>query len=78
VGESGPPSVAIEALITLLKYAESLAVGAGYLRVPNPQRYNVLSSRPIIDDSEHAQIYQASIVHQMHCIVCVLLLTTLE
>ena len=45
------------------------AVGAGYLRVPNPKQYDLAPSWPIANDTEKSEIYQASVIHQLHCMV---------
>ena len=43
-----------------------LAVGAGYMRVPNPRIYDMPPSRP--GDEEGTEIYATSISHQLHCL----------
>ncbi|KAH8807288.1 hypothetical protein F5884DRAFT_880186 [Xylogone sp. PMI_703] len=43
--------------------------GAGYVRVPYPRQYGLNPSVPYgINDSEEAEIFQASVVHQLHCL----------
>ncbi|MCJ1301985.1 hypothetical protein MMC08_004786, partial [Hypocenomyce scalaris] len=43
-------------------------IGAGYIRVPNPRQFNLPPSEALEDDgSGYAEMYQASVVHQLHC-----------
>lgn len=43
--------------------------GAGYVRVDRPRRYDMESSVPYGLGIEDAEVYQASMVHQLHCLV---------
>ncbi|KAH3984914.1 hypothetical protein HBI26_064800 [Parastagonospora nodorum] len=43
--------------------------GAGYVRVDRPRRYDMESSVPYGLGNEDAEVYQASVVHQLHCLV---------
>ncbi|KAJ6195265.1 hypothetical protein J3E72DRAFT_440541 [Bipolaris maydis] len=43
--------------------------GAGYVRVDNPRQYDMESSVPYGKGTEDAEVYQASVVHQLHCLV---------
>ncbi|KAJ6206034.1 hypothetical protein PSV09DRAFT_2007766 [Bipolaris maydis] len=42
--------------------------GAGYVRVDNPRQYDMESSVPYGKGTEDAEVYQASVVHQLHCL----------
>ncbi|KAH4212563.1 hypothetical protein HBI95_039020 [Parastagonospora nodorum] len=42
--------------------------GAGYVRVDRPRRYDMESSVPYGLGNEDAEVYQASVVHQLHCL----------
>lgn len=44
-------------------------VGAGFIRVPNPRRFDMPASEPIALDDEEAETYSLSITHQLHCLV---------
>jgi hypothetical protein len=44
-------------------------VGAGFIRVPNPRRFDMPASEPIDIDDENAETYSLSITHQLHCLV---------
>ncbi|PMD13117.1 hypothetical protein NA56DRAFT_445369 [Hyaloscypha hepaticicola] len=43
-------------------------IGSGYLRVPNPRRYGLAPSKIIKNDTEGSEIFQASVIHQLHCV----------
>jgi hypothetical protein len=43
--------------------------GAGYVRVDRPRPYDMESSVPYGLGNEVAEVYQASVVHQLHCLV---------
>ncbi|KAL3418726.1 hypothetical protein PVAG01_10442 [Phlyctema vagabunda] len=49
-------------------------IGTGYVRVSNPRQYPLLPESEVLEDngSGYAEMYQASVVHQLHCIVWVL------
>ncbi|KAL2062558.1 hypothetical protein VTL71DRAFT_6824 [Oculimacula yallundae] len=43
-------------------------IGAGYVRVPNPRQFNLPPSEVLEDNGPgYAELYQASVVHQLHC-----------
>ncbi|EPE31229.1 hypothetical protein GLAREA_12532 [Glarea lozoyensis ATCC 20868] len=42
-------------------------LGAGYLRVPNPQQYD-LPPTFILNNTDQTNVYQASVIHQLHCL----------
>jgi hypothetical protein len=44
-------------------------VGAGYIRVPHPREYGLAPSVVMEDDVDAAEVYQASFIHQVHCLV---------
>jgi len=45
-----------------------LPLGAGYIRIPSPRRFDMPSSLPIEDDPENAEVYAVSVAHQLHCL----------
>lgn len=44
-------------------------VGAGYVRVPNPRQYALPQSESVQTDGTYTEMFQASVVHQLHCMV---------
>ncbi|KAF2018578.1 hypothetical protein BU24DRAFT_458336 [Aaosphaeria arxii CBS 175.79] len=42
--------------------------GAGYVKVDRPRRYDMEPSVPYGVGDEDAEVYQASVVHQLHCL----------
>ncbi|KAH6675052.1 hypothetical protein B0J14DRAFT_27498 [Halenospora varia] len=45
--------------------------GAGYVKVPYPRRYDMEKSVPYGvngEDEKESEVYQASVVHQLHCL----------
>ncbi|KEQ90518.1 hypothetical protein AUEXF2481DRAFT_9415 [Aureobasidium subglaciale EXF-2481] len=43
-------------------------IGAGYVRVPNPRQYRLPASQVVKDNGTgYAEMYQASVIHQLHC-----------
>lgn len=44
-------------------------VGAGFVRVPYPRKYDMPPSKNLEGDDEHSEIYSMSITHQLHCLV---------
>lgn len=53
----------------LFRLLKLTAVGSGYLRVPKPRQYELAPSVPIKNDTEDSEIFQASVIHQLHCVV---------
>ncbi|KAE9364268.1 hypothetical protein N431DRAFT_473864 [Stipitochalara longipes BDJ] len=49
-------------------WEDLVPLGAGYLRVPNPRQYELPPSYPLNDTKEHSEVYQASVIHQLHCL----------
>ncbi|KAF2094586.1 hypothetical protein NA57DRAFT_80387 [Rhizodiscina lignyota] len=54
---------------------DMLPLGAGYVRVPYPRQHNLpksvlwdRSNESEINDPERSEIYQASLIHQLHCL----------
>ncbi|KAH8884196.1 hypothetical protein GQ53DRAFT_846499 [Thozetella sp. PMI_491] len=47
---------------------ELMPVGAGFVRVPYPRRFNMPASEPIEDDNEEGELYSLSVTHQLHCL----------
>lgn len=45
-----------------------MPIGSGFVRVPNPRRYDMPESKAIEDDPEEAEIYSVSVLHQLHCL----------
>jgi hypothetical protein len=43
--------------------------GAGYVKVDRPRRYDMEPSVPYGIGIEDAEVYQASVIHQLHCLV---------
>lgn len=44
-------------------------VGSGFVRVPYPRRFDMPASKTIENDTEEAEIYSLSALHQLHCLV---------
>lgn len=66
IGSKYALSLSIEHLYEVI---DRRVVGAGYLRVPHPRQYDLAPSRRIEDDVEQAEIFQVSVIHQLHCMV---------
>ncbi|KAH8820924.1 hypothetical protein F5884DRAFT_66995 [Xylogone sp. PMI_703] len=49
-------------------WKEMMPIGAGFVRVPNPRQYDMPQSKPLLGDSEDAEIYSVSMTHQLHCL----------
>lgn len=56
----------------------SLSDGAGYVKVDRPRRYDMEPSVPYGIGIEDAEVYQASVVHQLHCLVILPVLAASE
>ena len=58
-------------LFSYLEIPDIGIVGTGYLRIPNPRQYDLVPSfltRYFMEnDTESSEVYQASVIHQLHC-----------
>lgn len=45
-----------------------MPLGSGFVRVPYPRRFDMPASKTIEDDTEEAEIYSLSALHQLHCL----------
>ncbi|THY37879.1 hypothetical protein D6C98_10571 [Aureobasidium pullulans] len=47
---------------------ELVPIGAGYVKVSNPRQYQLPASQVVKDNGTgYAEMYQASVIHQLHC-----------
>ncbi|KAL2071628.1 hypothetical protein VTL71DRAFT_12863 [Oculimacula yallundae] len=52
-------------------WSNMMPIGAGFVRVPYPRRFDMPESKSIEDDSEEGEVYSLSITHQLHCLAVI-------
>ncbi|CZT05096.1 uncharacterized protein RAG0_11329 [Rhynchosporium agropyri] len=52
-------------------WRDMMPIGAGFVRVPHPRRFDMPESKSIEGDPEEGEVYSLSITHQLHCLAVI-------